>query len=87
MGGITTPWSGTTAVAYMGKHDVSLGIQVVPPYLWTPEIYNYNIDNSTYTTFDGGAYKGFGGGVWKKDGTIDAKVYSLYIDLPEMLAF
>ncbi|MBI3753390.1 MAG: hypothetical protein HY266_04995, partial [Deltaproteobacteria bacterium] len=31
-------------------------------------------------TYDGGAFWGLTGGVWKSDGTIDAKVYSLYID-------
>ena len=80
MGGVASPWSQTTAVNYMGKYDVSGGIGYGPPYLWTPEISSYNVKNATNTTFDGGAYKGFIGGVWKGDGTIDAKVYSLYID-------
>src|SRR3990172_6040152 len=74
------PWSQTSAVAYLGTYDVLGGIGVGPPYLWTPEIYSYNINNSTNTTFDGGTYKGFIGGVWKADATIDANVYAIYID-------
>ncbi|MBI5894057.1 MAG: FecR domain-containing protein [Deltaproteobacteria bacterium] len=76
MGGTTSPWSGTTSFTFMGNYTSSA---IFPPYLWTPEIYSYNPTNLTNTTFDNGAYKGFIGGVWQ-NGTIDARVYSLYID-------
>ncbi|MBI5875240.1 MAG: hypothetical protein HZB81_05255, partial [Deltaproteobacteria bacterium] len=59
----------------MGTYNVSSGIAVGPPYLWTPEI---NVWGTV--TASTGAYQGFIGGVWKADGTIDANVYSLYID-------
>lgn len=78
MGGVASPWADSTAVTYMGTYTVGGGVG--PPYIWTPEIYSYNANDLTNTTYDGGAYKGFVGGVWKGDGTIDAKVYSLYID-------
>ncbi|MDP2682462.1 MAG: FecR family protein [Deltaproteobacteria bacterium] len=80
MGGVGSPWSGTTSATYMGTYDVLNGIGVGPPYLWTPEISSFNVNNNTNTTFDNGAYRGFIGGVWKADTAIDANVYSLYID-------
>ena len=82
MGGSASPWAGATAVTYMGTYNDSIGITnwLVLPYLWTPEIYSYNANDLTNTTYDGGAYKGFVGGVWNADGTINANTYALYID-------
>ncbi|MBI5233889.1 MAG: FecR domain-containing protein, partial [Deltaproteobacteria bacterium] len=76
VGGTASPWSGTTSLTLMGPYYWSSSA----PYLWNAPIYSYDWTKSTYTTYDGGAFWGLTGGVWKSDGTIDAKVYSLYID-------
>ena len=76
-GGIQSPWSGTTSLTLMGQYNPFTSSA---QYLWTAPIYSYNQNNFTNTTYDGGAFWGLTGGVWKSDGTIDAKVYSLYID-------
>lgn len=80
MGGVASPWSGTTAVTYMGAYSVVNGVGAAPPYLWTPDIYSWDVNSWSVNTFDNGMYQGFVSGVWKADSTIDAKVYSIYID-------
>ncbi|OHE18552.1 MAG: hypothetical protein A2X96_00280 [Syntrophobacterales bacterium GWC2_56_13] len=78
VGGIQSPWSGANSLSLMGPYSAS---PLDAPYLWNAPIYSYDGNNATYpfTTYDGGAFWGLTGGVWK-DGTIDAKVYSLFID-------
>lgn len=80
-GGTQFPWSGTTSLTLMGLMGPSSSFpSYIDQFLWNAPIYSYNQNNSTYTTYDGGAFWGLIGGVWKNDGTIDARVYSLYID-------
>ncbi len=66
VGGTTSPWSGTTSLTLMGPYN-DFDYDSVP-YLWSAP------------TYDGGAFWGLTGGVWKQDRTIEASVYSLYID-------
>ena len=77
VGGTQAPWTGATSLSLMGPYS-DTGANATP-YLWDAPLYSYNGNNSTYTTYDGGAFWGLTGGVWK-DGAIDAKIYSLYID-------
>ncbi|MBI5886214.1 MAG: FecR domain-containing protein [Deltaproteobacteria bacterium] len=74
-GGVQAPWLGTTSLTLSGPYWA----WQAAPYLWNAPIYSYNQNDYTYTTYDGGAFWGVTGGVWQ-NGTIDAKVYSLYID-------
>ncbi len=78
-GGSQSPWSGTTSLTLMGSYLLVPLSTDIGPFMWSAPIYGYNRNNSTYTTYDGGAFWGLTGGVWKNR-TIDASVYSLYID-------
>jgi hypothetical protein len=75
LGGVQTPWSGETAVSLLGPYNAS----GYGPYLWNAPLFSYNWNLEDFSTYDGGALWGLTGGVWK-DGSIDAKIYSLYID-------
>ncbi|MBI3753391.1 MAG: FecR domain-containing protein [Deltaproteobacteria bacterium] len=59
VGGTQSPWSGTTSLTLMGLYSSYSSA----PYLWNAPIYSYNQNNSTYTTYDGGAFWGLTGGV------------------------
>jgi hypothetical protein len=75
LGGVQAPWSGETAVSLLGPYNAS----GYGPYLWNAPLFSYNWNLEDFSTYDGGALWGLTGGVWK-DGSIDAKIYSLYID-------
>jgi hypothetical protein len=56
MGGTGTLWTGSpVAVTMISKYYSGDGM----PKIWNDNIYSYNYKNSTYTTYDGGAYNGF----------------------------
>lgn len=60
----------------MGVYDVP---DYIGPYIWTPVIFSWDNDASTYTTYDGGTFRGLIGGALK-DHTIDARGLAMYID-------
>jgi len=78
IGGTQSPWSGTTSLTLMGLYVGPLSTDL-GPFMWNAPIYSWNVNTSKYLTYDGGAFWGLTGGVWK-DMKIDARVYSLYID-------
>lgn len=79
MGGTDSLWTagtGTVPVAMMGQY-------FLPPattaQTWSSQIYSYNYDAMTYTTYDGGAYDGFVGGYTIVD-TMGGNVALLGVD-------
>ncbi|RZB30238.1 MAG: hypothetical protein SRB1_02518 [Desulfobacteraceae bacterium Eth-SRB1] len=84
-GGITSPWmwdgiawqTQTVNVAYMGGS--CSGVDDPYPLLWSSNIYSFNAIDENRTTYDGGAFNGFIGGVLN-DGLIDGRIVSLYMD-------
>ncbi|HNT68176.1 MAG TPA: hypothetical protein PKK79_03350, partial [Syntrophorhabdaceae bacterium] len=56
MGGTGTLWTGSPVGAKMiSQYNSGDGL----PKIWNANIYSSNYKNSTYTTYDGGAYNGF----------------------------
>jgi len=75
LGGITPSLSNPT-VTFMGPYNWATGLG---PFIWTPVVYSANGSFTYAPSYDGNEFWGYIGGTWK-DGTIDAKVYNLYID-------
>lgn len=75
MGGTGTLWTGSAVPTTMiAEYNVGDG----RPRIWNTNIYSYNYNNSTYTTYDGGAYKGYFGGLIANDDLL-GRVVSIYI--------
>jgi hypothetical protein len=75
MGGTGTLWTGspvpTTMISEYNPGDGT-------PRIWNTNIYSYNYNNETYTTYDGGAYNGFFGGRIAGD-NLYGRVVTIYI--------
>lgn len=46
-------------------------------YFWGSDLSSYNYDDGSYTTYDGGWYRGMAGGIFKN--SMDAKLRALYV--------
>ncbi|PIP06147.1 MAG: hypothetical protein COX51_09500, partial [Syntrophobacteraceae bacterium CG23_combo_of_CG06-09_8_20_14_all_50_8] len=78
LGGTESLWSASPYVTIIGEYDSIHGAP--QPRIWySSDIYSYNYNNSTKTTYAGGAYRGFMGGTVLGD-VLDGKFLSLYID-------
>jgi len=76
MFGNTSPWSSSTSALIEGSYLTNSN----SPHIWFEDnIYSFNGRNSTNTTFDGGAYRGFLSGK-EINGSADARFNGLYID-------
>ena len=75
IGGTASPWLENNNIYIIGEiyHDIGSG-----PFIWNDDIYSYNNDNNTYTTYDGGTFKGFISGAWI-NGDIYAKAINIYM--------
>ncbi len=78
-GGVGTCVPSVTDVLYLGDVDNTVIPYLAQPLLWNQNLKSYNIDLLNDTTFDGGSFSGFIGGLWAGN-DIDATAVSLYID-------
>ncbi|MDO8721334.1 MAG: hypothetical protein Q7J31_03795, partial [Syntrophales bacterium] len=78
LGGTESLWSASPYVTIIGEYDSIHGAP--QPRIWySSDIYSYNYKDSSYTTYDDGAYRGFMGGIVLDD-VLEGKFLSLYID-------
>ncbi len=76
MSGNTTPWTSSASSRITGSYLTNSGA----PHIWFDNnIYSFNGRNSTNTTIDGGAYRGFLSGK-EINGSADARFNGIYID-------
>lgn len=77
MGGVQSLWTGTDIpVLIMGEYCPGSGTSI----WYDDDISSYNSISGTYTTYDGGAYYGFIGGIRLNNDDLEGKLMSLYID-------
>jgi len=79
MGGTASLWTATAAqpaaLTMLGTFSPSGNV----PHLWNTEVYSYNYNDSSYTTYDGGAYRGFLAGT-ESAGAMIGGLMALYVD-------
>lgn len=76
MFGNTSPWTSSSLAQITGSYLINSSA----PHIWFENnLYSFNIRNSTNTTLDGGAYRGFLSGK-EINGSANAKFNGLYID-------
>ena len=79
MGGTQSLWDGGSEVGILGSYYSEIPDH---PHVWyNPNIYSYSYQNGSYltTTYDGGAYYGFTGGI-ELNNTLEGRFVALYID-------
>ena len=80
MGGTSTLWSGSPSVTIIGQYPTGSS----PVHIWETKVRSWNALEENDTTYDGGAYKGYLGGIKQNMGTgtdyMEAKLIALYID-------
>jgi hypothetical protein len=78
MGGTGDLWSATSTspvtTCFLGGYENWSGL----PQIFGADLVSENVKNSSYTTLDGGAYKGYIGGM-EMNGAIEGKSYAIYI--------
>ena len=79
MGGTASLWTATdtspASVTMVGRYNPYSNV----PHVWATEISSYNYKDSSSTTYDGGAYRGFLGGT-EIGGSMEGGLIALYID-------
>src|SRR4030042_2623402 len=81
MGGTTSLWTGSNIpFTLMGEYfDYGYG----EVSIWGDEIYSHNFKDYTYTTYDGGVYYGYIGGIAQKGTSsvsLEGSLIAMYID-------
>lgn len=77
LGGTGSLWSGdVTPVSVIGVTS----LKASQPHIWSGGLSSYNYNNSTHTTYDGGAYYGFMAGTdTGNNGGIEGRLYAIYV--------
>ncbi|MFZ3114585.1 MAG: FecR family protein [Syntrophales bacterium] len=79
MGGTASLWTATdtspASVTMVGRYNPYSNV----PHVWATEISSYNYKDSSSTTYDGGAYRGYLGGT-EIGGSMEGGLIALYID-------
>ena len=78
LGGTSSLWSGNAIpVSVIGESI----LYTSQPHIWYGDLSSYNHNNSTDTTYDGGAYYGFMAGIdTGNNNGIEGRIYALYVD-------
>lgn len=81
MGGIQSLWTATETspalVTMIGKYTPST---TLAGHTWSTEFYSYNYLNSTKTTYDDGAYRGYIGGIKNTNDSLEGEFIAIYVD-------
>ncbi|MGD9162654.1 MAG: hypothetical protein PVG39_29880, partial [Desulfobacteraceae bacterium] len=82
LGGLDSPWAATSTspadITLMGFYEAPFYITANQPVIFAIDIESSNSANGTATTFDGGAYSGFMGGVLTS--STRGNIYAIYAD-------
>ena len=82
LGGLDSPWAATSGsqagITVLGLYQVPFYIASDQPIIFANGIDSTNPYDGTATTFDGGAYTGFMGGII--DPSVNGNIYAIYID-------
>ncbi len=78
LGGLDSPWDGSSSITLLGFYEAPFYVTSGQSVIFAIDIESQNPDSGTATTFDGGAYSGFMGGILASSTT--GNISAIYID-------
>lgn len=80
MGGTSSLWTASRTEQALFTAIGTFYYDSNPTQIWSTEVYSYNYQYGTNTTYDGGAYYGYIGGTKDPDNNLDGRFMAIYVN-------